>query len=300
MKKELFTTVRNVKVSSRQFGEMVKSISGTSDKITLAANYAIAQIYDHGNKDKLIQLFKSPAFNLAAGGLNKLGKEVLGYIRAHYPAVTRTDAGEFKINPKKAQQLVCPKAMCDVTGHSFTLSFDQWRQLVADKPKADTSDKPLKAATVIKQVEALDLAFVENRFKGSDAEKQALASLLFAQYDRLVKELAKVGITELPATKGEKQAEQEKTAQKKAATKPAALKVVAGPAPESLKQSAAEKRKAKKEAAERAEQVAKNAQLDAERAEQAQAAAAERAEQARAASALDAEMAEAHKRAVNA
>lgn len=296
-KKEAATMIRGKSVTARQFGEMVKSISGTSDKITLAANYAIAQIYDHGNKDKLIQLFKSPAFNLQAGGLNKLGKEVLAYIRAHYPALTRTDTGEFKVNPKKASETYCPKAMIAGTGHSFELTFDQWRQWANDKPKADTSDKPVKVATVIGQVQVFGKAMDEKRVKGSEAEMQELAALLFAEYQKVIKELAKTGVTTLPDTAEEKAGKVEKITAAKAATRPAAVKVAAGPAPTSAKLSTAEKRAAKKEAAQRVAIAAENDQLAAQRAKVAAEQAPAKALAARAASALDAEMKAAHEKA---
>ena len=185
-------TVQGQLVDARLIAAYKKSFSKHENILSVWANAATVQLAKHGNRNWIESLFALPVMTLKSGALSKLGTEVFGYIKAHYPrllwdkehnklalvklgkesvlgthfvAVGITDetvpaeSGLLKIRDKYYSE-----------HGDFQLTFTEFKNL--EKPEVEREEVAPKMTAVAfaKQADKALECFKDNRFVGTEEE----------------------------------------------------------------------------------------------------------------------------------
>lgn len=167
-----------------------RRIDSTDEIITQWANAGALELSKNKNGNWLIALFATKALRLNAGGLNKLGLEVLSYVQAHFPRVVydkeTTNIGFKAYNPESplAKNFVSvgdteideANGVIELNGKfyreqgDFALTFEEYKLFKAGKGGNPPDEKPVQAKAITKAVEKALAAQLDSRFIGAPDE----------------------------------------------------------------------------------------------------------------------------------
>lgn len=181
-------TVQGQVVDARLIATYKKSFAKHENILSIWANAATVQLAAHGNRNWIDSLFQLPVMTLKSGALSKLGSEVFGYIKAHFPRLV-WDKEHNKLALTKLQKdsilathfvAVGATEQTDTivqlrdkfySAHGdFALTFTEFKNL--EKPEVEKEEVAPKMTAVAfaKQADkALD-CFKDGRFIGTEEE----------------------------------------------------------------------------------------------------------------------------------
>lgn len=200
-------TVQGVAVDQRMITAYTKSFAKHENIISVWANAATLQLAQHGNKNWMEALFDLPVMRVKSGALSKLGAEVHGYIKAHFPrfvwdkennkiALTKFDpksinashfvaVGATEATPQGlpvADELVVTQVRDKFYRPfgDFALTFTEFKNL--EKVSGDKEEPAAPKMTAIAFAKQADKAlecFKDGRFVGT--EEETLAAMVKAK-----------------------------------------------------------------------------------------------------------------------
>ncbi|QBJ04447.1 hypothetical protein HOV23_gp126 [Pseudomonas phage Lana] len=190
-------TVQGQVVDARLIASYKKSFGKHEQILSVWANAATVQLAQHGNRNWIDSLFQLPVMTVKNGSLSKLGLEVFGYIRAHFPRLV-WDKEHNKLALTKLQKdsilathFVAVGASAEsetvvqlrdkfYSAHGdFALTFTEFKNL--EKPEVEKEEVAPKMTAVAfaKQADKALECFKDNRFVGT--EEEILAAMLKAK-----------------------------------------------------------------------------------------------------------------------
>lgn len=86
MSKQPNMIVQGKVVNPSVIAAFAKRLNSIEEIVSVWANASILQVVQHGNRNWLDSMFKSTALTYKNGRPNKMGEQVIRYIKAHYPA----------------------------------------------------------------------------------------------------------------------------------------------------------------------------------------------------------------------
>ena len=184
--------VRGKLVNKTMVQAFARRLNSVDEVVTQWANAAVLELTLNRNPNWLSTMFKCEAFQLANGGLNKLGTDVYQYVQAHFPRVIYDKetqvVGVKKFNPDSplADKFVAvghtaenvDLGIVEVNGKfyapqgDFLLTFAEYKAFkAASAPKSDDDDvKPVQAKAFAKAAEKALEAQKVAKFIGSPDE----------------------------------------------------------------------------------------------------------------------------------
>jgi hypothetical protein len=181
-------TVQGQPVDQRLINQYKKSFGKHENILSVWANAATVQLAQHGNRNWMDSLFALDVMRVKSGALSKLGQEVFGYIKAHFPRLI-WDKEHNKLALVKLQKdsiLATHFVAVGATEQSdtvvqlrdkfysahgdFALTFTQFKNL--EKPEVEKEEvAPKMTATAFaKQADKALECFKDNRFIGTEEE----------------------------------------------------------------------------------------------------------------------------------
>lgn len=226
MTKDTIFTVQGTKVNAAIINGFSRRVGSLDEVISVWANAGAIQAVQHGNLNWLTSLLSTPIMRLKTGDLSKQGKEVLSYITAHCPRIQWSkDAkklGLKKINAEHplANHFLAHGAteatgnIVDIDGKLYTpvgdfhLTFQGYKNFVAEKTTEDKPAPALTAKVILGQMEKALVADKDNRLVGSLEELTAAAAKVHEVYAALNAAIA--ASTQAAAAKAQRQADIDK------------------------------------------------------------------------------------------
>lgn len=225
-----FITVQGVTVDARLITAYTKSFAKHETILSVWANAATIQLAQHGNRNWMDSLFNLPAMRVKSGALSKLGNELAGYIKAHFPRFVWDKENNKVALVKLQKESVLATHFVAVGGNEktegalqvrdkfylpfgdFALTFTEFKNL--EKPEVEKEEVAPKMTAVAfaKQADKALECFKDGRFVGTAEELasamhkaellfKAMAVQIARQEAAAQKKLAESGIAAAPEDK---------------------------------------------------------------------------------------------------
>lgn len=183
-------TVQGTVVTATLLATYSKRMGSIDSLISVWANAATLQVALHGNRNWLDTLFAQPTLVLKSGELSKAGKDVLAYIKAHYPRTTWDKVANKVAFEKMAEDSIQAKNFVAV-GHTapdadkgvfelrnkfymphgdFALTFDEFKNVKRAAKDIEPKEVSMTAKAFVKQAEKALECFKDKRFVGTPDE----------------------------------------------------------------------------------------------------------------------------------